>query len=166
MFAAAADDAYFTHTFQVFEKCARDALFCKRFGLFAARADLDESRPGEAHAVAARDGRVLQIIDVLDMNLRREILVSVKNPFRLIEVTGLVYVGDGRVLFQTFDDFLRFLRKCKPLVTGGVEALVVAVSQPVDEHQGSNHDNRVKSCHRTVTRLALRERIMARMWML
>src|SRR5579875_366608 len=160
MLAASAHKAYFANTFQIFQECASDSLFGKRFRLFAARTNLHVSRSRKAQTICASYGRLLLIIDVLNVDLGRKIVVTIQNSLRLIEPAGSIDVSDRRVGFQILDQLLRLLRKREAFITSGVDGLVIAIPQPVDQHKSRYYDNGVQTGGCAVARLSCGNRIL------
>src|SRR5581483_2704773 len=114
MLLRAAHETDLSNTFQIFQKCAGNSLLGQSFRLFTARPHFDVSRPGVAQAVSARHGWLLLIIDVLNVNLRREIRVAVEDALGLSKAAGFIDVSYGRVLLQILDDLLSLLRQREP----------------------------------------------------
>src|SRR5438034_7320162 len=86
---------------QVADECARDALFRHALGFFLLRADLHDGSAETLDSSLASKERVLFEVDIVNMNFRGEVRITVEQVFSLLEASGPVEVGDRGVLLQS-----------------------------------------------------------------
>ena len=143
MLAAAGDDA--NVALAAFERAnhgAGYAFFIEGLGLFFLGAQLDHGRACARDIGGARQLRLLEHVDVLDMHFGRKIGIAVQQILARLHAAGLVEILDGHVLLQVADHLLGLIGKREPLVGGCVVRLVVAVREIIRDHyHGQDHQD-------------------------
>src|SRR5215831_15384858 len=116
---------------QIANASSSDAFLGHALRFFSFGADLNDRGAEAANAVFARQSGVFVGIDVLHLQLGREIGVLIEQVLAFTKTRASIEVGDDCILLQAFDDLGSLVREAVALVRGGVVGLVVAVRENV-----------------------------------
>src|SRR5262249_1989916 len=120
---------------QIANEGASDALFGQALSFVLVGADLDDCSSIVLYVGDASDFGFFGRVNVLYVDLRREIGVLLELIAAIAKALRLIEVGDGGVLLETLDDLSCLFGERIALVGGRVECLVVAIGQNVDDRQ-------------------------------
>ena len=117
-------------------------FFGEAFGGFFLSAVVENDVAEAVHAFDAGDVRLLIGIDVVDLEVRGEVLVAVQHVAGAFVGIGLIEVINLDRLLEIADDLLRLIGEGEPLVRGDVHGLVVIFGEPVGgEDHGEDDQN-------------------------
>ena len=121
---------------------AGDLFFGEALGFLRAEAAGHQDTDVAAEAGGFGLLRLLDGIDVIDVQLGGKGRIAVQQVARLREAAGVVEVGDVNVAVEALDHLDGLVGEAELLVGGGVVRLVVAVGQEIDRRQhGEDHDD-------------------------